>query len=164
MSGSFLNVMESFLLGRSQFVTNFKCQVWYITYELWCSTRYRAWSLAFSGVCEWHIKNIKSSIARFADDTVLSYSSKCPENLHSVLSSDLNTLQSWADLWSIIFNVYKVQFLTISSNVSHHPLLHLANHLLSEVDSHKQLGRIFHRSSSWHTHVISQGYHKTELS
>ena len=79
--------------------------------------------------------------------------------VHSILSSDLKTLQSWADLWSIGFNASKTKVLTISSNVSHHPPLQLANHILSEVDSHKHLGLIFHHSLSWHTHIVSL-YHK----
>jgi len=75
-------------------------------------------------------KNIKSSIYLFADDTVRSYSSKFPYNLHGVLSNDLKTLQSWADLWSISLNASKAEVLKISSNVSHHPPLQLANHIL----------------------------------
>jgi len=75
------------------------------------------------------------------------------------LSSDLKTLQFWADIWSISFNASKTKALTISSIVSHHPPLQLANHILSEVDFHKHLYLIFHRSLTWHTHVVSL-YHK----
>jgi len=57
------------------------------------------------------------------------------------------------------FNAPKTKVLTISSNVSHHPPLQLSNHLLSEVDFHKHLGLIFHRSLSWLKHVVSL-YHK----
>jgi len=45
-------------------------------------------------------RNIKSFISLFVADTVLSYSSQWPYDLHSVLSSNLNTLQSCVDLWS----------------------------------------------------------------
>jgi len=38
------------------------------------------------------------------DDTILSYSSKFFYNLHNVVLSDLNTLQSRAELWNVSFN------------------------------------------------------------
>jgi len=52
---------------------------------------------------------------------------------------ELNTLQSWVHLWSIDFSASKTKVLTISCDVSHHPYLRLANHLLFEVDSHNIL-------------------------
>jgi len=159
VSGSFFNLMEFYLLGRSQFVqiSNAKSVILHTN----CGVQQGSvlGSLLFLVYVNDVSKNIKSSISLLADDTVLSNSSKCPYNLRSVLSSDLKTLQSWANLWSISFNASKTKVLTISSNVSHHPPLQLASHILSEVDSHKHLGLIFHRSLSWHTHVVSL-YHK----
>jgi len=157
--GSFFNLMESYVLDRSQFVqiSNAKSDILHTN----CGVPQGSvlGPLLFLVYVNDVSKNIKSSISLFADYTVLSYSSKCPYNLHSILSSDLKTLQSWADLWRISFSVSKTKVLAISSNVSHHPPLQLANHILSEVDSHKHLGLIFHRSLSWHTHVASL-YHK----
>ena len=55
------------------------------------------------------------------------------------------------------FNTSKTKVLTISSNITHHSPLQLANHLLSKVDFHKHLGLIFHRFLSWHTVVCLRG-------
>jgi len=98
VSGSFFNLMESYLLGRSQFVqiSNAKSDI------LHTNCGVPQGSILGPLLFQVHVndisKNIKSSISLFADDTVLPYSSKCPYNLHRILSSDLKTSQSWADL------------------------------------------------------------------
>jgi len=152
--------MKSYELGRSQFVRISNANSDMLRTN--CSVPQGSvfGPLLFLVIVNDISEYIKSSLYLFSEYTVISYSSKCPYNLHSVLSSDLNNLQSWANLWNISFNAFKTNVLTISSNASHHPPLQLANHLLSEVDSHKHLGLIFHRSLSWHTHVVSL-YHKT---
>ena len=151
--------MESYLLGRSQFVqiSNTNSDILHTSCGVPQGSVFGL--LLFVVYVNDISKNIESSISLFADDIVLSYFSKCPYNLHSVLLSDLKTLQSRADLGSISFNESKTNVVALSSNVSHHPPLQLANYILSEEDSHKQLGLIFHRSLSWHTHVLSL-YHK----
>jgi len=98
VSGSFFNLMESYLLGRSQFVqiSNAKSDI------LHTNCGVPQGSILGPLLFQVHVndisKNIKSSISLFADDTVLPYSSKCPYNLHRIFSSDLKTSQSWADL------------------------------------------------------------------
>ena len=151
--------MKSYELGRSQFVRISNANSDMLRTN--CSVPQGSvfGPLLFLVIVNDISEYIKSSLYLFSEYTVISYSSKCPYNLHSVLSSDLNNLQSWANLWNISFNAFKTNVLTISSNASHHPPFQLANHLLSEVDSHKHLSLIFHHSLSWHTHVVSL-YHK----
>jgi len=91
--------MESYLLGRSPFVRISNAK--YDTLRTNCGSVLGP--LLFPVYVNVIPKNIKS-ISFFADDTVVSYCSKFPYNLHNILSSDLNTLQSWAGLWSISFN------------------------------------------------------------
>ena len=99
-------------------------------------------------------KNISSNISLFADDTILFHSSKCPLNLHRTLSSDLKTLESWAKTWFVHFNANKSQVMTISRKDNSHPPLYFANSPLSEAVSVKYLGLFFHRSLSWHHHIL----------
>jgi len=163
VSGSFFNLMEPYLLGRSQFVqiSNAKSD----TLDTNCRVPQGSvlgpvlFLVYVNNVSE----NIKSSISLFADDTVLSCS-KCPYNLHSILSSDLKTLQSWADLWSMSFNASRTKAFTISSNVSHHPPLQLANHILSEVDSQPPRSYFppFLVLAYARSIIVSQGYYTTK--
>jgi len=96
-SGSFFNLMESYLLGRSQFVqiSNAKSDILHTN----CGVPQGSvlGPLLFLVYVNDISKNMKFSVSLFADETVLSYFSKYPYNLHSVLSSDLKTLQSWVD-------------------------------------------------------------------
>ena len=53
--GMVFELMESYLLGRSQIVqiSNAKPDILHMN---WSSTRFRSWPLAFSGVCKWCFK------------------------------------------------------------------------------------------------------------
>jgi len=96
----------------------------------------------------------KASVSLFADDTALFYSDKCPGHLHSVPTQDLCTLHNWSKLWNVTFNPKKSAVMTISKHRNDHPPLLFNNAHLSETDTHKHLGLLFHHSLSWHTHII----------
>jgi len=99
-------------------------------------------------------KNINASIPLFADDTTLYYSDKHPIHLHRVLSQGLSTLYNWSKVWNINFNPSKTAIMTISNQRNIHPPLFFNNIHISETDTHKHLGLIFHHSLSWHTHIL----------
>jgi len=99
--------------------------------------------------------NIQSSISLFADDTTLHFSSKFPSHLHLVLSEDLLTLGKWSDTWGVGFNAQKTKVLTICGYRGEHLPLIFHNMQLQEIHSHKHLGLLFHKSLSWHPHIIS---------
>jgi len=98
--------------------------------------------------------NIKASISLFADYTTLFYLDKCPVHLHSVLTQDLCTLHRWCELWNVTFNPPKIAVMTMSKYKNDYPPLLFNNTHLSETDTHKHLGLLFHHSLSWHTHII----------
>jgi len=99
-------------------------------------------------------KNINAYISLFADDTTPYYSAKCPLHLHKVLSQDLSTLYNWSKVWNINFNPSETAIMTISNQSNIHPPLFFNNIHLSESDTHRHLGLIFHHSLSWHTHIL----------
>ena len=75
--------------------------------------------------------------------------------LHQVLNRDLHTLSNWSKLWNVNFNPAKTKVLPISKpHISRH-VLTLDNVDLSETDSYKYLGLIFHRISIRHHHILS---------
>ena len=96
--------------------------------------------------------NIKASISLFADDTTLFYSDKGPVHLHSVLTQDLFTLHHWSELWNVTFNPKKTAVMTISKYRNDHPPLLFNNTHLSETDTHKHLGLLFHQSFLAHSY------------
>ena len=57
-------------------------------------------------------------------------------------------------VWNITFNPSKTAVMTISNQRNIYPLLFFNNTHLSETDTHKHLGFIFHHSLSWHTHIL----------
>jgi len=71
-----------------------------------------------------------------------------------VLTQDLCTLHHWSELWNVTFNPHKTAVMTISKYRNDHPPLLFNNTHLSETDTHKHLGLLFHHSLSWHTHII----------
>ena len=86
-------------------------------------------------------------ISLSTDDNTLYYSAKCPIHLHRVLSQDLSTLYNWSKVWNINFNPSKTAVMTISNQRNIHPPLFFNNIHLSETDTHKHLGLIFHHRS-----------------
>ena len=52
------------------------------------------------------------------------------------------------------FNPSKTAVMTISNQRNINPPLFFNNIHLSETDTHKHLGVIFHHSLSWHTHIL----------
>ena len=52
------------------------------------------------------------------------------------------------------FNPSKTAVMTISNQRNMHPPLFFNNIHLSETNTHKHLGLIFHHSLSWHTHIL----------
>ena len=97
-------------------------------------------------------ESIGSSISLFADNTALSFSSRCPLHLHQVLTRDLHTLSNLSRSWNINFNPAKTKILTIFKP---HPVLTFNNFDLSETDSCKYLGLVFRWTLSWHHHNLS---------
>jgi len=60
----------------------------------------------------------------------------------------------WSKLWNVTFNPQKTAVMTISMYRNDDPFLLFNNIHLSETDTRKHLGLLFHDSLSWHTHII----------
>jgi len=155
MDGSLLNLLSPYLSGRSQIVRIND------SFSNACFTNCGIPQGSVLGPLFFLIyvndvaESIESSISLFADDTALLFSSRCPLHRHQVLTRDLHTLSNWSNLWNVNFNPEKTKVLTILKPHISHPVLKFNNIDLSGTDSYKYLGLIFHRTLSWHRHILS---------
>ena len=101
------------------------------------------------------VSDINSNIRLFADDTTLYI---IVENLLTaaiVLNSDMQKIDSWADLWLVKFNPLKFESFIVSTKLdkTYHPPIYMGNTQIAEVNTHKYLGIILSHDSSWHAHI-----------
>ena len=78
-----------------------------------------------------------------------------PDTAAQTLNSDLEKITKWAKDWLVSYNPFKTEILLLSRKLIQpaHPLLHMLNKQISEVENHKHLGLYFSNDGSWHTHI-----------
>jgi len=107
IDGSLLNLLSSYLSGRSQIIriNDSFLNACYTN----CGVPQGSvlGPLLFVMYVNDIAESIESSITLFADDTTLLFSSRCPLHLHQVLTRDLHTLSNWSKLWNVNFNPAK---------------------------------------------------------
>ena len=101
------------------------------------------------------VNDIDCNIKLYADDTSLFIVVEDEYAAASKLNSDIETINNWSVQWLVNFNAKKTEAMTVSkkSVKPHHPPLYMNDDMISEVESHKHLGLIFHEDGSWHFHV-----------
>ena len=101
------------------------------------------------------VKDIKSSIRLFADDTSLYIIVKNSNAAALTLNIDLNKIYQWADVWLVKFNPLKTFTMTISRLLAHpyHPPLFFNGVQIQETDTHKHHGLTFSSDFTWSEHI-----------
>ena len=93
--------------------------------------------------------NINSTIRLFADDCVLYYIIKTP-NDHHHLQNDLDTIIQWAIKWQMNLNADKSAVLHCTRSRSHYLIDYFMNSKpLPTYEQHQYLGLAIHQSLSW---------------
>ena len=94
----------------------------------------------------------------FADDTILSFSSKNLAFIEHILNSDLVKLKEWAKKWLIKFNPQKTEVMVISNIQIHNDYdieLSYDENILKIVENHKHLGVTISSNNKWSNHIDS---------
>ncbi|MCG7868088.1 MAG: reverse transcriptase family protein [Candidatus Thiodiazotropha taylori] len=101
------------------------------------------------------VKNVRTNIRLFADDTSLFKIVDCPINAAIELNIDLKNIYNWAREWLVDFNATKTVSLIVSKKRTKpiHPELTMANSKIKEVNQHKHLGLIFSNDATWSNHI-----------
>ena len=101
------------------------------------------------------VKDIKSNIRLFADDTSLFLVVENPLSAAEILNSDLEKITKWAKDWLVTFNPIKTEAMLLSRKLLQptHPALCMLNQQITEVEHHKHLGIFFDKDGTWHKHI-----------
>ena len=86
--------------------------------------------------------NLSSKASLFAPDTSLSKQIIDDHTSNNELQVDLDTIQTWADKWQVIFNPLKSESMLVllRSNNGNGQTFTFQNHVIYKVDTHKHLG------------------------
>lgn len=103
------------------------------------------------------VKEIRSNIRLFADDTSLYLVVEDPQSCSTILNTDLEKIHSWAETWLVDFNSNKTETILFSRkrNRPNHPNLIMNNTVIKNVQEHKHLGIIFSNDGKWGPHISS---------
>ena len=95
--------------------------------------------------------NLSSKASLFADDTSLSKHIVDDHTSNNEIQADLNTIQTWANKWQVIFNPLKSESMLVSlrSNNETGRYFTFQNHAINKVDTNKHLGLIWNNDASW---------------
>ena len=80
---------------------------------------------------------------------------KNPQTAAIVLISDMQKIDSWADMWLVKFHPLKSESFIVSRKLDkpyHHPV-YMRNTQIDGVNTHKHLGIILSHNCSWHAHI-----------
>ena len=90
------------------------------------------------------VSDINPNIRLFADDTTLYIIVESSLTVAIVLNSDMQKIDSWADMWLVKFNQLKSESFTVSRKLDkpYHPPIYMGNTQIAEVNTHKHLGII----------------------
>jgi hypothetical protein len=90
----------------------------------------------------------------FADDTCIGYMARNEENVHTLISTDLECLNAWSYRWLVKFNPNKTDIMIFSTrHLENNLLFDFTNISLSPVHMHKHLGVIFSNDCKWTKHI-----------
>ena len=101
------------------------------------------------------VKDIRSSIRLFADDTSLYIIVENPQTAARRLNLDLDMISNWALNWLVDFNARKTTSLLLSTKLVPllHPQLFMNNTVISESSSCKHIRITFSSPCSWTEHI-----------
>ena len=101
------------------------------------------------------VKDIKSAIRLFADDTCLFEIVEEPVASADTLNDDLRKILIWAKNWLVLFNALKTEVFVVSKKriKLHHPPLFMGEKQIKEVFKHKHLGLEISSDFSWNNHI-----------
>jgi hypothetical protein len=107
------------------------------------------------------IKDIKSNIFLFADDTSILQTITDPITSFEQINRDLSKLDTWSKQWLVNFNPAKTKYIIFSKKVQQvqYPDLFIGGEKLNRVKQHKQLGVIFTEKMTFEIH-IQENYKK----
>jgi hypothetical protein len=94
-----------------------------------------------------------TSIATYADDTVLLSSSHVPEDTSMHLQQHLNILCEWLDKWRIQINPAKSIHVSFTLRRGQCPHLFLNNELIPQKNEVRYLGLILDKRLTWRSHI-----------
>jgi hypothetical protein len=90
----------------------------------------------------------------FADDTCIGNTAHNEENLHNLISTDLEYLTAWLYRWLVKFNPNKTYIRIFStSHLENNSIFDFSDISLSPVHMHKHLGVIFSIDCKWTKHI-----------
>ena len=101
------------------------------------------------------VKDIKSNIRLFADDTSLFLVVENPLSAAQILNTDLDKITKWAKDWLVGLNPIKSETMLLSRRFLQqaHPAVYMLNQQIIEVEHHKHLGIYFSKDGTWHKHI-----------
>ena len=90
----------------------------------------------------------------FAGDTCIGHTTHTEENLHTLISTDLEYLNAWSHRWLVKFNPNKTDIMIFSTrHLENNLLFDFSNISLSPVHIHSHLGVIFSNDCRWTKHI-----------
>ena len=90
----------------------------------------------------------------FADDTCIGHTAHNEENLHTLISTDLEYLTAWSYRWLVKFNPNKTYIRIFStSHLENNSIFDFSDISLSPVHMHTHLGVIFSSDCKWTKHI-----------
>ena len=101
------------------------------------------------------MKNIDCSLQLFADDTSLYITVEFAQIAANLISTDLDTISTWAANWLVNFHERKCISMALFRKLlpPQHPPLFTNNIMLLETGSHKHLCLILPKSCTWSIHI-----------
>ncbi len=90
----------------------------------------------------------------FADDTCIGHTAQNEENLHTLISTDLEYLNAWSYRWLVKFTSNKTDIMIFSTrHLENNSIFDFNDISLSPVHMHKHLGVTFSSDCKWTKHI-----------
>jgi len=91
----------------------------------------------------------------FADDTCVYLTIDNREQAGEMVNADLQAIHNWSKKWLVDFSAPKTKSLIVSNkhDREQNPRIEMNGMLMDEVQSHKHLGIVLHRSLKWSGHI-----------
>ena len=158
ISGSLLNLFESYLSNRKQRVVLNGATANYADIKSGVPQGSVLGPLLFLIYINDLEENVKSQISFFADDTMLFSIVDKPNISATDLNHDLEIIHQWAIQWKLEFNPDPSKqanelLFSVKKKPPIHPPLFLNGNVVTRVDEHKHLGIILDSTLSFKSHV-----------
>ena len=101
------------------------------------------------------VREVKSNIQLFADDTIFYIIVDFPDSAAQIYNIDLERIVHWAAMWLVNFNKNKDDAILISRKIHriNHPALYFNHIPIEEVQTHKHLGVFISDKCDWQAHL-----------